>query len=132
MDGRRSAEFRKMDSKLNVLPAVDGSAIFESGNTRVLATISGPHESRQKSQTLHDRAHISVQFHAATFSSSSGDRRKTLRQDRKLGEWERLVQEVFETAIITSQYPKSVIEISLEVLNADGGMLPLLMRYLPV
>lgn len=35
-----------MDAKMGVLPAVDGSAIFELGNTRVLATANGPREVR--------------------------------------------------------------------------------------
>lgn len=46
LDGRRPNEPRKMDAKMGVLPAVDGSAIFELGNTRVLATANGPREVR--------------------------------------------------------------------------------------
>lgn len=31
------------------------------------------------------------------------------------------MQDVFEAAIITSLFPRSLIEIYVEVLNADGG-----------
>ena len=81
-DGRRPQELRSLAAKLGVLPKADGSAIFELGNTRILATVYGPHESKQRSQIFHDRASIFVNFHAATFSSVGGERRRQSRQDR--------------------------------------------------
>lgn len=71
-----------MTAKMGILPQVDGSAMFELGNTRVLATVHGPREPRQKSVALHDKASVTVRFHAATFSSVSGERRRQLRVDR--------------------------------------------------
>lgn len=108
---------------MNVLPHVDGSALFELGNTRILCTVHGPREPRQRSITLHDRCSITVRFHAATFSSVSGERRRQVPRDRRLEEWSRYLEEVFSTAILISQFPRSQIEINIEVLNADGGVL---------
>lgn len=50
-----------------------------------------------------------------------GERRKQIRQDRRLSEWGRYVEQVFETAIVASLFPRSQIEIFIEVLNADGS-----------
>lgn len=44
LDGRRANELRSMSARMGVLQQVDGSALFELGNTRILATIHGPHE----------------------------------------------------------------------------------------
>lgn len=111
-----------MSSKLGILPQADGSALFQLGNTRVLATVNGPREPRQRNAS-HDRVHITVQFHVATFSSVGGERRR-LRQDRRLDEWSRYLEDVFTTAIVGTLFPRSQIEIHVEVLNADGSVLP--------
>lgn len=73
---------------------------------------------------MHDRVAITVRFHAATFSSAGGERRRRpARGDRRLTEWGNLLGDAFETAIIGNLYPRSQIEIYVEVLNADGSVL---------
>ncbi|PJF18345.1 hypothetical protein PSACC_01834 [Paramicrosporidium saccamoebae] len=108
---------------MGVLPQVDGSALFELGNTRVLATVHGPREPRQKGQAQHDCVALTARFHAATFSSVTGERRRILRQDRRLTEWGHYIEELYSSAIIGSLFPRSQIEIFIEVLNADGSVL---------
>ena len=95
---------------------------------------------------MHDRATISVAFHAASFSSVGGERRRgpsggasggresaeskmglgrTMvggRPDRKMTQWGRYVESVFSTAVPLGLFPRSQIEICIEVLDADGGM----------
>ena len=44
VDGRRPPELRKLDCRLGVFQQADGSAILKQGNTKVLATVYGPHE----------------------------------------------------------------------------------------
>jgi len=44
MDGRRPTELRKLSCRLGVFTQADGSAYIEQGNTKVLATVYGPHE----------------------------------------------------------------------------------------
>ena len=44
VDGRRPPELRKLQCQLGVFKQADGSALLEQGNTRVLATVYGPHE----------------------------------------------------------------------------------------
>jgi exosome complex component RRP41 len=71
---------RVLNSSLGIINNSDGSAIFEFGNSRVIATVFGPRESRQKgsqqSSSSHEKGSISVKFHAAAFSSTGGERRK--------------------------------------------------------
>lgn len=44
LDGRKPGELRKLSSKLGEFEKPDGSAYLEQGNTKVLATVYGPHE----------------------------------------------------------------------------------------
>ncbi len=132
LDGRRPHELRTTGGQLGVLPALDGSALFEAGNTRILTTVSGPREPRSKGGAEHDRATVSVRLRAAALSSAGGERRQRraaggagqARQDRRMVEWSRTIEEIFSSAIITSIFPRSTIDISIDVLNADGGVLP--------
>ena len=43
-DGRKPNELRQIHCKLGVYKQSDGSAYIELGNTKVLATVYGPHE----------------------------------------------------------------------------------------
>ena len=77
---------------MGVLTQADGSAKLEQGNTKVLATVYGPHDVRkhshlpynnfciywiwifaqisQKSKVIHNKCIINCQFSAATFSTN--------------------------------------------------------------
>lgn len=59
---RATAQIRQLRCKLGVLPAADGSALFEMGNTKVLAAVYGPREVQKRSQTQQDKCNINVEF----------------------------------------------------------------------
>lgn len=44
LDGRKPHELRKIQCRLGVFGQSDGSSYLEQGNTKVLATVYGPHE----------------------------------------------------------------------------------------
>lgn len=44
MDGRRPHELRKVACNLGALQQADGSSYIEQGNTKVLASVYGPHD----------------------------------------------------------------------------------------
>lgn len=52
LDGRRSHELRRIQCSMGVLTQADGSAKLEQGNTKVLATVYGPHDVRILLQKL--------------------------------------------------------------------------------
>ncbi|KAI1290363.1 Exosome complex component RRP41 [Halotydeus destructor] len=122
-DGRRPDELREVTCRLGVFEQADGSAYVEIGNSRVLAAVYGPHEVRSgsKARPIHDRAFINCQFSQAVFSTSS--RKQRQRGDFKALEITAVIKDVYETSILTQTYPHSQIDIYLEVLQADGGIL---------
>ena len=99
LDGRRPKETRQMRCQMSVLPNADGSAMFEMGNTKVLAAVHGPRETPMRSQSLHDRMLVKCEFSMASFST--GERRRRTKGDRKSVEIGHVIKQALETAMIT-------------------------------
>lgn len=119
LDGRRADEIRHVACQLGPLPNADGSSIFKQGNTKVMAAVYGPHEVRKASQILHDRAVIQCDFSMATFST--GQRTQKGKGDRRTTETSMIIKRTFESAVVTTLFPSTEIDIFIYVLEADGG-----------
>ncbi|RKP07866.1 ribosomal protein S5 domain 2-type protein [Thamnocephalis sphaerospora] len=121
VDGRRANELRKLSCKLSPLQHADGSAYIEQGNTKVLAVVYGPRETRHRAQVMHDRAYINVEYLVAPFSA--GERKKRSKNDKRLLELALAVKQTFDSVVMTTLHPRSQIDIYLQVLQDDGGAL---------
>ncbi|KAL1919349.1 uncharacterized protein VTP21DRAFT_2042 [Calcarisporiella thermophila] len=121
VDGRRANELRKITCRPGVLCQADGSAYIEHGNTKVLAAIYGPREARHRGAILHDRAIFNVEFNIAPFSTS--ERKKRSKNDKRSLEIAALVKQTFEPVVMTTLFPRSQIDIYLQILQHDGGTL---------
>ena len=44
IDGRKPNELRKIYCEVGIFAEADGSAMIQQGNTKVVATVYGPHE----------------------------------------------------------------------------------------
>nr|CAG4638669.1 EOG090X0BHT [Cyclestheria hislopi] len=120
IDGRKADELRRIRCSLGVFAQADGSAYLEQGNTKILAAVYGPHEIRgSRSKALHDQVLVNCQYSTATFSM--GERKRRPRGDRKSQEMSNHLVQTFQAAIRTELYPRSQIDIFVEVLQADGG-----------
>lgn len=105
---------------MGVFAQADGSAYIEQGNTKALAVVYGPHEIRgSRSKSLHDKATINCQYSMATFST--GERKRRPHGDRKSNEMTLHLKQTFEAAILTQLYPRSQIDIYVQILQSDGG-----------
>jgi ribonuclease PH len=51
-----AVQMRQLHAEVGVVAKADGSALFEMGNTKVIAAVYGPHEVQNHSQQLHDQA----------------------------------------------------------------------------
>ncbi|CAH1641786.1 unnamed protein product [Spodoptera littoralis] len=119
LDGRRPNELRRIQCKLGVFTQPDGSAYIEQGNTKVLAAVYGPHQAA-KSKSLQDSVVINCHYSMATFST--GERKKRPRGGRKSEAISMQLTQAITTAIKKELYPRSQIDVYLEVLQADGGV----------
>eukprot|EP00037_Helgoeca_nana_P000422 m.21651 g.21651 ORF g.21651 m.21651 type:complete len:245 (+) comp10508_c0_seq1:269-1003(+) len=119
LDGRRPNDLRRVVCRLGQFRNCDGSAYVEHGNTKVLVVVYGPHEVSAGGIALHDRALIRTEFSTATFSTQ--ERKFRPKGDKKSTELEVLLSRTFAEAIITDLYPRSQIDIFVQVLQSDGG-----------
>ncbi|KZT02904.1 uncharacterized protein LAESUDRAFT_762333 [Laetiporus sulphureus 93-53] len=120
-DGRRQYELRDIIIDLSPQGTADGSATVTHGLTQALVTVFGPREAKMRSQTLHDRAVINVEMNVLPFST--GERRRRARVDRRTLELAAMIKSTFEPVIQTNLYPRSQIDIFVQVLQQDGGLL---------
>ncbi|KAH7928290.1 exoribonuclease, exosome component 4 [Leucogyrophana mollusca] len=121
-DGRRQYELRDISIDFSLQGTADGSVTIHHGLTQVLVSVFGPREAKSRAQTIHDRANINVEVNIAAFST--GERRKRSRGDKRILELASTIKSTFEPAIQTHLYPRSQIDVFIQILQLDGGLLP--------
>ncbi|XP_011627119.1 exosome complex component RRP41 homolog isoform X1 [Amborella trichopoda] len=119
LDGRRPLEMRQINAEIGVVVKADGSAVFEMGNTKVIAAVYGPREVQNRSQQLSDQALVRCEYSMANFST--GDRLRRPKGDRRSSEISLVIRQTMEACILTHLMPRSQIDIYVQVLQADGG-----------
>ena len=118
VDGRRFDELRPLKIEVSTLDKADGSAYVEHGRNKILAAVYGPREAHPKHIALADRAVIRCRYHMAPFST---DDRKSPAPSRRELELSKVIREALEPAIMSEYFPRSTIDIFIEVLQADAG-----------
>ncbi|AFR94724.1 exosome complex component RRP41 [Cryptococcus neoformans C23] len=121
-DARRPYELRSTSFQLSTHPSSDGSSTATQGLTTVAVSVFGPREPRNRGLASHDRAVVSVEVGVVPWAAGAGARRT--RGDKRLQEIGAAIRQTFEPVIMTHLYPRSEIAIHVQVLSADGGILP--------
>ncbi|MCD6300461.1 MAG: exosome complex exonuclease Rrp41 [Staphylothermus sp.] len=117
-DGRKPDELRPIKMDVGILKNADGSAYVEYGGTKVIAAVYGPREVYPRHLALPDRALIRCRYHMASFSTSD---RKSPAPSRREIELSKVIREALEAVVFTELYPRTTIDVFIEVLQADGG-----------
>ncbi|MGC9132813.1 MAG: exosome complex exonuclease Rrp41 [Nanopusillaceae archaeon] len=115
-DGREYNEIRKMNIKLNVVENAKGSAIFSFGDTVALAAVYGPKPS--KMSVDYDKAFLRVRYNMLTFSVPERKKPTPGRREIELSE---VIKRALEPALFLDELPGSIIDIYVEILNANAG-----------
>ncbi|MCJ7469627.1 exosome complex exonuclease Rrp41 [Candidatus Bathyarchaeota archaeon] len=118
LDGRKPDELRPVKLEVGVIPNADGSAYIEQGKNRILAGVYGPREVHPKHLALQDRAVLKCRYHMAPFSVQE---RKSPAPSRREIEISKVIRESLEPSVFTEYYPRTMIDVFIEVLQADGG-----------
>jgi exosome complex component RRP41 len=118
IDGRKPDELRPIKIEVGVLSRADGSAYIEQGKNRILAAVYGPREVHPKHLALQDRTLLKCRYHMAPFSVQE---RKSPAPSRREVELSKVIRESLEPSIFMEYYPRTAIDIFIEVLQADGG-----------
>ena len=118
LDGRKPDELRSIKLEVGVIPNADGSAYIEHGKNKILAGVYGPREVHPKHLALQDRTVLKCRYHMAPFSVQE---RKSPAPSRREIELSKVIRESLEPSIFMEYYPRTMIDVFIEILQADGG-----------
>ncbi len=118
IDGRDLKELRPIKMEVGVLKKADGSAYVEWGGNKVIAAVYGPKQVLPKHLANPYKAVILYRYNMAPFSV---DDRKRPGPDRRSIEISKISREALERIVMTEYFPNTMIEVFVEILQADAG-----------
>jgi exosome complex component RRP41 len=118
LDGRRPDELRPIRMEAGVLKRADGSAYVEWGDNKILAAVYGPRELHPRHLQESDKGIVQCRYNMAPFSV---DDRKRPGPDRRSQEISKIIGEAFEHMVFVEQFPRTTVDVFIEVLQASAG-----------
>ena len=118
-DGRGFEDLREIKIKAGVFKQARGSAFVEWGKNKVFAAVYGPHEVFPKHLTNNYKALINARYIMTPFSGLEDHGRSG--PNRRSIEISKVVKHVFENVVLTNLFPKTMIDVHMEVVQSDGG-----------
>jgi exosome complex component RRP41 len=118
IDGRKLDELRPLTIRAGALHQADGSAFVEWGANKVMAAVYGPREVHPRHLQQNHKAVIQCKYNMAAFSV---DERKRPGLDRRSQEISKVIGEAFESVVFAEEFPRTSIDIYIEVLQANAG-----------
>lgn len=115
IDGRGEGTLRHLACELSCLHQADGSALWKSGSTHVLAAVYGPIAPLNMTNEKGDKAIVSLVLKSGEILESGA-------------EYKQFLTQILSSAIDTKQYPRTVIEIVLQVIQSDGSLVSSLLH----
>lgn len=118
LDGRELDEPRTLEIEAGVLEKADGSAYLELGGNKAIAAVYGPREMHPRHLQKSNRAVLRCRYNMAPFSV---DDRMKPGPSRRSTEISKVAREALEPAVFLKRYPRAVIDVSMELLQASAG-----------
>lgn len=118
-NGREDDELRPLKFEVGVLNKAQGSCLLQWGNNKILASVYGPRECFPKRNMDARKAVMVARYIMAPFSGIEGHGRSG--PNRRSREISKVAAHVFENIVLTEKFPKTMIEVQMEVLQSDGG-----------
>ncbi|KAJ0173459.1 hypothetical protein K1T71_010608 [Dendrolimus kikuchii] len=105
-------KLKPMKCEFNVLSKSDGSAILSQGETVVIVSVNGPLDIKMQSQSI-EKATLEVLCCSKGGKPCVADRYK-----------ENIIKQTCDAALLSNQYPRTGITITVQELEDCGGLLP--------
>jgi exosome complex component RRP41 len=118
LDGRKFNELRPINIEAGVLNKADGSAYVEWGKNKVIAAVYGPRECHPRHLQNPAKGLVRCKYNMIAFSVSD---RKRPGPDRRSVEISKIISEALEYVVFTENFPRTSIDVYVEVLQANAG-----------
>jgi exosome complex component RRP41 len=118
IDNRLPKELRPIKFEVGALQRADGSCYVEHGGNKIMAAVYGPRAVHPRHLQQANRAIIRYRYNMASFSVEG---RRRPGPDRRSVEISKVSRQAIDPVIIKEFYPRSTIDIFVEILQADAG-----------
>ncbi len=118
-DGRKIDELRPVKIVSRVLNNADGSCLVVWGKNKILAGVFGPRECIPRHDASPYKAKVRCRYNMAPFCSLEEHGRSG--PSRRSQELSKVISDAFENVIIAESFPKTAIDVYIDVLQSDGG-----------
>ncbi len=118
IDGRKANHLREIKIEAGNLYRADGSCYLEWGGNRVMVAVYGPREAHPRHIQNPTKAIVNARYNMAAFSVED---RKRPGPDRRSTEISKVTSEALENVIFTEQFPRTCIDVNIEILDAEAG-----------
>jgi exosome complex component RRP41 len=119
LDGREFNEMRPLKIEAGILKNAHGSAYLEWGGNKIIAGVYGPKECIPRHDANPFKAKLACRYTMSPFCSKEEHGRAG--PNRRSIELSMVLREALENVVELERYPKAMIEVSIEVLQAEGG-----------
>jgi exosome complex component RRP41 len=119
LDGRALNELRRCRIEAGVLKNADGSAYIELGRNKIIVAVYGPREVHPRHEALPDRMLLRCRYSMLPFSVV--EERKSPAPTRREVEISKVIREALEPAIFLEEFPRTSVDVYIEVIEADGS-----------
>ena len=117
-DGRDKKQLRELVVEVGVLDRADGSARVRLGKNLAIASVYGPRELHPRHKAVAERSIVQVNYRMATFSVTDYKRSFPSRREKEIS---KVLTEAFESVVITKYWPRSTIDVHVQIFESDGG-----------
>ena len=117
-DGRKVDEPRNIMIKAGVLKNANGSAYIEFGANKILCGVYGPRDVHPKHMSNTSTGILRCRYHMVPYSVTE---RKNPAPSRREIEISKVIKEALIPAVILDKFPRTAVDVFIEVLQADGG-----------
>jgi len=118
LNNRKPDDFRPLEIKVGVVPNANGSAMVRFGKTTAIAAVYGPRSVYPKWKQLADRGLLNCLYTMVPFSTTERCRPGPSRRSTEIS---KVTSEALAPAIFLEEYPKSAIDIYINIIEADSG-----------
>ncbi len=117
-DGRAFDEVRPIRAKVGVVPSADGSAMFETGNTKAIAVVRGPRTLHPQHKQNPRKGILRVNYGMMPFSVWDRIRPGPSRRSQEIN---KVIEWALEPCVDLEAFPNTVVDLFIQIPQADAG-----------
>ena len=117
-DGRKADEMRPIEIKAGVIPNANGSAMVAMGKTIAVAAVYGPRPMHPRHKRQSDRTVLRTTYQMVPFSTTDRCRPGPSRRSQEIC---KVTREALEPALFLDEFPKCVIDVFINIIQANAG-----------